>query len=125
MPDRIVTTMAHTAHALRELRNATSPGVLSGVMAECWRARFGPIQRHFLLAVAAQAADPEDLKDLGAMLDRLRWQAPREKPGGCEPLPRGPNWAEPPHTQALGYRKATGEIHANSKRKPRRRGNGS
>lgn len=59
----------HLATALRELHVTEQAGALSGVMAECCMAYLGPIERAFLLAVGAQAADPEDRAALLTALD--------------------------------------------------------
>jgi hypothetical protein len=58
----------HTAYCIKELRRTGHPGILSGDLALIWRYRLGPIERAFLLAVAAQAANQEHLDDLGFVL---------------------------------------------------------
>jgi hypothetical protein len=58
----------HVATALRELHVTERPGALSGVLARCFLAYLGPIERLMLLAAAAQAADPDDLEQLGVIL---------------------------------------------------------
>jgi len=59
----------HLATALRELHVTDHPGALSVVMARCCRAYLGPIERSFMLAVGAQAAEPGDLELLHRCLD--------------------------------------------------------
>ena len=66
---RLDLVLGHTGTALRELRSTEAPGALSGIMAKCWRTYLGPKERAFLMAVGAQAAEPEDRQALHAALD--------------------------------------------------------
>jgi hypothetical protein len=59
---------------LRELRRTDHAGRLSGDLALIWRLRLGPLERVFLLIVAAQAAESEHPEDLGCVLGRRRWR---------------------------------------------------
>jgi hypothetical protein len=63
--DRI---LAYTLHCLREIRHTDHPGALSGDLALIWRRHLGPAERCLLLATAAQAADSENLEELGFIL---------------------------------------------------------
>ena len=65
---RLYSLLGHTSTALRELRTTERADELSGELALIWRYRLGPVERTFLLMVAAQAADKEDVEELGFIL---------------------------------------------------------
>ena len=68
-PHRLDLFSGHVATALRELHVTKHPGALSVVMAQCCLTYLGPVERGFMLAFAAQAASPGDLKLLFRCLD--------------------------------------------------------
>ena len=98
--------LGFTRLALRELRSTTAAGALSGVLAEFWRAYLGPMERAFLMGAAAQAVDPDVCDEMGLILNNERMaKLQRLADIEAEEIARArpPNWAEPPHTQMLGY----------------------
>lgn len=67
-PGRHQRVLAVTLHGLYELRRTDQCGALSGDVAKAWARHLGPIERHFLLAVAAQAAACNDLRTLSEIV---------------------------------------------------------
>ena len=103
-PTRLSTVLGFTSLALSELRSTTTAGALSVVLAECWRAYLGPMERAFLMTAAAHAVDSDDLKELGSALERLRIWATHGKPNVVV-HEHGPDWDEPWRPTFYGKRK--------------------
>ena len=105
-PTRLSTVLGFTSLALSELRSTTTAGALSVVLAECWRVYLGPIERAFLMTAAAHAVEPDVCDKMGQILNNERMaKLQRLADIEAEEIARArpPNWAEPPHTQMLGY----------------------
>lgn len=66
--NRLDRVLNQTTFALREVRRRQAIGELSHDLATIWRARLGPMERAFLLAVAVEAAEAEHRDDVAFML---------------------------------------------------------
>ncbi len=104
---RIPTVLGHTETALRELRGATTPDALAGVVAGIWQMFLGPNEIRFLCVTGLMAVDGEYRQDIAISIDECRrriLKAEADAELKAVALARNAADGRPWHTRQLSYK---------------------